>query len=328
MSEIMKAIRLEQPCKSDDLIPVEVARPMPKGREVVVKVKSFSVNESEITSRKGESSPDFSFPRILGIEGVGVVEAVSETSTLKVGQQVATMMEGLGRSKDGSYAEYMLVHEDNLIPFESNLGWDVLGAVPEMFQTAYGSLTKGLQLKQGETLLIRGGTSTVGLMATIIAKHQGATVISTSRRQDNIKVLHEYGVDYPLLDDENFENTVRNIIPNDVDKVLELVGFTTLYQDMRLLKLGGMICFTGALGGKWIEKNFSPFSIPTGIYFTSYAGGVKDLPTEVLNDFLNLLTENNISVPIGKVYQGLESVAQAHKDLEVHRYNGKYVVIV
>ncbi|RDZ07710.1 NADPH:quinone reductase [Priestia megaterium] len=324
----MKAIRLEQPCNSDDLIPVEVALPTPKGKEVVVKVKAFSVNESEVTSSKGESSQDFSFPRILGIEGVGVIESVSEKSTLKVGQQVATMMEGLGRSIDGSYAEYMLVHEDNLIPFESDLGWEVLGAIPEMLQTAYGSLTKGLQLKQDDTLLIRGGTSTVGLMAAIIAKYQGATVISTSRKPENISTLHEYGVDYPLLDDGDFESTVQKIMPNGVDKVLELVGFTTLYQDMKLLKQGGLICFTGALSGIWIEEDFSPFSIPSGVYLTSYAGGVKDLPSEVLTEFLNLIKTNNMVVPIGKIYKGLESVSQAHKDLEAHKYNGKYVVVI
>lgn len=142
MSELMKAIRLEQPANSDDLIPIELSRPIPKGREVLVKVKAFSVNESEVTSRKGESSSDFSFPRILGIEGVGVIQSVPEKSKFKVGQQVATMMEGLGRSIDGSYAEYMVVHEDNLIPFESDLDWEILGAIPEMFQTAYGSLKK------------------------------------------------------------------------------------------------------------------------------------------------------------------------------------------
>ncbi|SCU23638.1 alcohol dehydrogenase [Staphylococcus xylosus] len=328
MGELMKAIYLEQPCNSNDLIPVKLPRPIPKGREVLVKIKAFSVNESEVTSRKGESSSDFSFPRILGIEGVGIIQSVPEKSIFKEGQQVATMMEGLGRSKDGSYAEYMVVQEDNLIPFESELNWEVLGAIPEMLQTAYGSLTKGLQIKQGDTLLIRGGTSTVGLMAAIIAKHQGTTVISTSRRSENISVLNKYGADYPLIDDEMFENNVKQIMPNGVDKILELVGFTTLYQNMKLLKQGGMICFTGALSDRWTEKDFSPFSIPSGMYLTSYAGGVRDLPSYILNDFLDLIEVGNMPIPIGKIYHGLESVAQAHKDLEEHRYKGKCVVVI
>lgn len=165
-------------------------------------------------------------------------------------------------------------------------------------------------------------------MAAIIAKHQGATVISTTRKSENISALHEYGVDYPLLDDKNFESAVQEIMPTVVDKVLELVGFTTLYQDMNLLKQGGMICFTGALSDKWTEKDFSPFSIPSGVYLTSYAGGVKDLPSDVLTEYLDLIQKDIMAVPIGKVYQGLESVSQAHKDLEAHRYNGKYVVVI
>ena len=134
-----------------------------------------------MTSRKGESSPDFTYPRILGIECVGLVDAVTEDSTLKVGQQVATMMGGMGRGIDGSYAEYTLVREEHVIPFSSDLPWGVLGALPEMFQTAYGSLHTGLGLELGQSILIRGGTSTVGLSAITLAHELGAHVIATTR---------------------------------------------------------------------------------------------------------------------------------------------------
>src|SRR4029453_18866944 len=99
-----------------------------------------------------------------GIECVGVIDA-APGSDLQPGQQVAAMMGGMGRTFDGGYAEYTVVPRGQVIPFRSDLPWDVLGAVPETLQTAYGSLTVGLDLRKGQTLLVRGGTSSVGLAA-------------------------------------------------------------------------------------------------------------------------------------------------------------------
>lgn len=326
--EQMMAIKLVKKCEVKDLIPILVERPSIKEGFVLIKVQAFGINESEITSRRGESSADFSFPRILGIEGVGIVDEVTSNSRFKIGQKVATMMGGLGRSIDGSYAEYMLVKEENVIPLETQLDWAMLGALPEMLQTAHGSLTIGLQLEEKEMLLIRGGTSTVGLMSAILAKEMGAIVIATSRNPEKLAILEEYGVDYALLDDQDIDNNIKSIAPQGVDKVLELVGFTTLFQDMTFLKDGGYVCFTGALGGKWTLDNFSPFMIPSGIFLTSYAGDAINLPADVFNKILKKLEKHEISVPIAKVYAGLEAVGTAQQNLESGRYSGKHVVVL
>ncbi|MEW4354783.1 zinc-binding dehydrogenase [Streptococcus pneumoniae] len=324
----MKAIQLDKPCETKDLVPIEVETPTVKEGFALVRVKAFGVNESEVTSRKGESDADFSFPRILGIEGVGVIEEVASHSPFLVGQQVATMMSGLGRSVDGSYAEYMLVAEDKLIPFDSSLDWGKLGALPEMLQTAYGSLTKGLQLQAGETLLIRGGTSTVGLMAISLAKFMGATVFATSRKEDKLEILKSFGCDAPLLDDETLSQQIAAVAPQGVDKILELVGMTTLFQDMIFLKEGGYICFTGALGGGWTMENFSPFTIPKGKYLTSYGGDVEDLPASVFAELLTAIEQGKIKIPIAKIYHGLAQVGQAHDNLESGQFVGKHVVVL
>lgn len=324
----MKAIKLTKPCEAEDLIPVDVSKPEVKDSWALVKVKAFGVNESEVISRKGGSDGDFSFPRILGIEGVGVIEAISPSSKWRVGQQVATMMGGLGRSSDGSYAEYMLVKEENLIPFNSDLDWSIIGALPEMLQTAYGSLKESLQLKSGETLLIRGGSSTVGLMSIVLAKHLGAKVIATTRKEDKLEKLKEYGCNYPVLDNDNLSDEILDVAPDGVDKVLELVGMSTLFQDMSFLRLGGYICFTGALGGKWTMDNFSPYTIPKGKYLTSYAGDAHDLPAKFFGEFLTSVKEDDIKVPIAKVYHGLDQVKEAQINLESGKYLGKHVVVL
>ncbi|TCD54407.1 NADPH:quinone reductase [Alloscardovia theropitheci] len=324
----MKAIQLTQPCNPEELIPVEVPIPQVKPGYALIKIRAFGVNESEVTSRKGESSPDFTFPRILGIEGVGEIAQVAEGSTLSVGQKVATMMGGLGRQTDGSYAQYTLVREDLLIPFDSSLDWSILGAIPEMTQTSYGSLHSGLRIKADDTILIRGGSSTVGLMSIALAHSMGATVIATTRSQTKLQDLRDYGCDYPVLDDSSLEETIYDIAPDGVDKVLELVGMTTLHQDMSFLKDGGYACFTGALSGSWTVKEFSPFMIPQGKYLTSYAGEVRDLPAQALNDILQKIEQGEIKIPIAHTYHGLEEVSQAHINLESGKFVGKHVVVL
>jgi len=323
----MQAIQLKQPCEPDEMVPVDVAKPQLKPGYILIQVKAFGVNESEVTSRKGGSDGDFSFPRILGIEAAGVVTEVNADSPYQPGQQVMTMMGGMGRAIDGGYAEYVLVKEANVIPFISELPWSTLGALPEMLQTAYGSLATGLQLKQGDTLLVRGGTSTVGLMAVVLGKRLGATVIATTRQAQNLATLTQYGADVALQDDASYPAELAKAAPNGVDKVLELVGLTALFQqDLKAIKQGGKACFTGSLAAEWSVDNFTPFMIPTGVYLTSYAGEATDLPADVVADVLKGIEAGSFQAPIGHEYHGLASVGQAHQDLEAGKYNGKLVV--
>lgn len=277
MSETMRAIRLSGPVGSDALVVSDVPIPGVRPGWVRIRVMAFGVNESEVTSRQGESGPDFSFPRILGIEAVGVVEAVGKGVDLAPGQKVATMMGGLGRTIDGSYAEYTLVDAANVIPFDTDLGWDVVGGLPEMLQTAHGAITTGLGLESGQIVLIHGGTSTVGLTAIAIAHHLGATVIATTRNPERSELLTRVGADHALVDDGTLPDAIRAIAPDGLDAALEFVGATALPDVLSLIRPGGTVCFVGALSGTWTIPDFDPFTIPTGVRLTSYAGEAHDL---------------------------------------------------
>jgi NADPH:quinone reductase-like Zn-dependent oxidoreductase len=238
------------------------------------------------------------------------------------------MMGGMGRSFDGSYAQYVTVPVGQVIPFETGLPWEVTGALPEMFQTAYGSLATSLGLRAGQTLLIRGGTSTVGLSAATIAKDLGATVLATTRSPERAAELRAVGVDHPLVDNGTIADRVRELMPDGVDAVLELVGCSVLADTLRAVRRHGTVCFTGALAGQWTIPDFTPFMIPSGVRLTSYAGGATDLPAQVFQQQLQAVAEGRLKVPVAKVHHGLEQVRDAQADVEAGTTPGKHVVLL
>jgi NADPH:quinone reductase-like Zn-dependent oxidoreductase len=158
--------------------------PVPAVREgwSLVEVKAFGLNRSELRTRQGHS-PDVTFPRVLGIECVGLV-AASTDPKLPEGTTVAAVMGEMGREFDGGYAEFALLPNPLLMPIATTLPWEVLGALPETYLTAQGSLDAlGVEPGRGERLLIRGGTSSVGLAAASIAAALGTELAATTRRQ-------------------------------------------------------------------------------------------------------------------------------------------------
>jgi NADPH:quinone reductase-like Zn-dependent oxidoreductase len=238
------------------------------------------------------------------------------------------MMGGLGRSIDGSYAEYTVVDAANVIPFASDLPWETLGALPEMLQAAHGSLTVGLALQAGQSILIHGGTSTVGLTAIAVAHNIGARVIATTRNPARFDLLKEVGADHAVLDDDALTDKVNEIAPEGLDAVLELVNAPELPRMLRLVRAGGTVCFTGALAGEWTIPEFSPFSIPNGTRLASCGGTAANLPAPSLQHYLDAIAAGTMTTVHSNVYSGLDEVATAHRALEGNDSPGKQVVVL
>jgi NADPH:quinone reductase-like Zn-dependent oxidoreductase len=321
----MKAVVLDAPGPPEALQIREVRIPTPRSGEVLIKVEAFGLNRSELHTRLGLAA-GVTFPRVLGIEATGTVSACPG-GEFDVGQQVATMMGGMGRTFDGGYAEYTCVPAAQVIPFSSDLDWATLGAVPEMLQTAYGSLIIGLDGQPGQSILIRGGTSSVGMATAVLAKRLNMIVLSTTRNPGKIESLTKIGVDHVLIDDGSVAKPVRDVLPDGVDTALELVGTPTLPDTLAATRLHGVVCFTGMLSNEWVVRDFYPIDyIPRGVRLTAYSGGASDLPAHVLQDFLDAVAVGEAVVPLYRVYR-LDQIRDAHAEMEAGSATGKIVVL-
>ncbi|MBD5351755.1 MAG: zinc-binding dehydrogenase [Bacteroides sp.] len=320
----MKAVVLTKPCKAEEMTVTKIPVPETRPGWVLIKVKAFGINHSEVLLRQFEVAQDYiRKPIVPGIECVGEVIDPSDSELTK-GQRVMALMGGMGRSFNGSYAEYALLPADHVFPIESSLDWDELAAIPETFYTAYGSLSLSLQLTSADTLLIRGGSSTVGIAALQLAKAIGATVISTTRSEKKADFLRDYGADDVILEGADFRKRFLEKYPAGATKVMELIGASTLYESLRLTALHGIVCHTGLLGGVYGLKNFDPIKdIPSGVYLTGF---YSNNPTRSqISNMMSLIKQGNIHPIIAEKFT-LENISNAHLLAEQRGQIGKIIV--
>lgn len=315
----MKAVVIYRPGGPDELILEERPVPQIKKGWSRVKIKGFGVNHSEIFTRKG-LSPGVGFPRVLGIECVGVIDATTDPVRLPEGQKVISIMGEMGRAFDGSYEEYALIPNEQIYPVATGLSWENLAAVPETYYTAYGSMLN-LRIGSSDEVLVRGAASGVGVaFARLLrAQYGNLRLTGTSRSLNKSGYLKNVGYDEVIQDRDGRLQT-----PRSYDRILELIGPATLHDSFSHTKPGGIVCSTGELGGVW-NIDLEPIQeLPANGYLTSfYSGNVSE---EKVNEMLAFIEERHVNAAPERVFP-LENVADAHRYLEGGHSFGKAVVL-
>jgi NADPH:quinone reductase-like Zn-dependent oxidoreductase len=317
----MKAIVLHEAGGPGNLILEE--RPTPQVRDgwSLVRVKGFGINHSEIFTRKG-LSPTVRFPRILGIECVGVLERSTDPVRLPEGIRVVSIMGEMGRAFDGGYAEYVLLPNEQIYPVSTALSWENLAAVPETFYTAYGAFCN-LKVHKETSVLVRGASSGVGIafLKLLKGKYPDAFVTGTSRKAAKAEKLIRKGFDRILMDRDGSIDEAEKY-----DRILELIGPKTIRDSLLHLRDSGIICSAGQLGGQWFLEDFDPImELQNNVYLTTFYSG--NVSVEKRKEMFSFIEANHVDVQPEKVFS-LEQVPEAHRWLEQSCGYGKCVVVI
>ena len=315
----MKAVKIYQAGGAEQLIYQDVPTPNVKEGWSLVKIKGFGINHSEIFTREGKS-PSVQFPRILGIECVGEV-AQSSTPALAVGQKVVSIMGEMGRAFDGSYAEYVLLPNEQIYPVYTDLDWTTLAAIPETYYTAFGSLQQ-LRIAPQDRVLVRGAGSGVGVAFAQLLKAQFSHVVlhGSTRNPAKATRLQAVGFDEVITEADGKIQTDQSY-----DKILELVGPATLRDSFSHINEHGIVCNTGQLGNIWYVNNFDPIiELKNNSYLTAfYSGNVSQAKLDAMFDYIR---QFNVKILIERVFT-LEQVPEAHRFLQSADGFGKEVVV-
>ena len=315
---MMKAIIINDITPGEKISFTEIPIPKVKPGWVLIKIKAFGLNHSEKILRHLEIKESYiKHPIITGIECAGEIIDPSDTE-FKKGTKVVGLMGGMGRSFDGSYAEYCLLPSHLVFEVKSkDLTWEQIAAIPETYFSAWGSLFECLDLKKEDTLLIRGATCALGFAAIKIAKFNGCKKIIATTHKENKKELLKKANEI-ILDDGILEGKMEK-----VNKILELVGPKTLLDSLKCCKRKGVVCQTGILGG--IETiNLDPIKdIPNGVYLTGF---FSNYPSQkIMDEIFEFIEKNKINIHIGKIYQ-FSDIKQAIIDQDKNIINGKIVI--
>jgi NADPH2:quinone reductase len=325
----MRAIVRESYGGPEQLVVKDVPIPVPTDGEVRINVKAFGINRAETYMRRGTWGD---VATISGIECVGVVD-LDPSGRWRPGQTVAAIMGGLGRTRPGSYAEYTCAPSTNVFALETGIPWPELAAIPESFATAWWCLFNNLRLEPGHAVLVRGATSALGEAAVNIAADLGASVLGTTRHATKTQRLSSLGAAHVLTETREVAGVVRDLFPAGVDRVLDLIGNSTLRDSLRTLKPGGKLCQAGFLGGPDPVDAFNPIlDMPSDVdlsFFGSFVLGTDGFSTAriPMQRIVNRVAAGRYKAAPARVF-AFEAVPDAHRLMESNGANGKIVVEV
>ncbi len=322
----MRAILREAFGGPDVLIYRDIPMPVPEPGTVIIEVKGFGINHAELHMRRGEwaeASP------VSGIECVGIVSACPG-GEFPAGAKVAAVMGGLGRTINGSYAEYTRAPVGNVALIEADLPWAELAAIPESYATAWTCLFRNLEIEAGQLLVIRGATSSLGQAALKMAVNAGVRVIATTRNRARFAFLERLGAQRCEIERSDLAKHVAET--KRLDAVLNLVGNSVVLDSLAMLRRGGKSCLAGWLGGLDPIREFNPLlQMPSGVHLTFFGSFVFGTPGFPLSEVpFGMIAKDavfgRLDVKPARVFR-FEDIREAHRIMEANEAGGKMVVV-
>ncbi|GAD58849.1 NAD(P)H-quinone oxidoreductase [Brevundimonas sp. BAL450] len=310
--------------EAEALVVGERPTPEPGPGQVRIRVRAAGVNRPDILQRKGLYPPPEGASDILGLEVAGEIEAVgADVTRWRPGDRVCALLGG------GGYADHAVVDARHVLPVPAGLDFIQAAALPETAFTVFTNVFEDGRLTAGETLLVHGATSGIGVMAIQAARAAGARVIATSRGADKARASRDLGADVSIdASDGRFLEAVQEA--GGADVVLDMVGAAYAEQNLKALKPGGrwvVIAFqSGNLAQVDLSRLMRSRLTLTGSTLRARAADEKARLAEAVEATLwPWVADGRIKPIVDRVFP-LEEAAAAHRRLESGSHTGKVVL--
>ncbi|MCE3233554.1 MAG: putative quinone oxidoreductase, family [Rickettsiaceae bacterium] len=298
--------------------------PLPKPHEVLIKVFAAGVNRADILQKQGKYPPPQGASNILGLEVAGeIVRLGSDVTNWKIGDKVCALLEG------GGYAEYAAAPSQQILPIPNGFDYIKAASLPEALFTVWSNLFHHSKIKPGETLLVHGGTSGIGIAAVQIAKEFGIICYATAGSDKKCNFLRDLGVKQAInYKTEDFYSIISSL--GGVDVILDMVGGEYFNKNINILNQGGRLVSIAFIGGAQAQVNFAPVLMKnlTLMGTTLRRKSLQDkakIALELQEKLWPLLENGSIKPIIDSVFS-LEEAEKAHELMKSSTHIGKIVL--
>lgn len=322
-------IAITEPGGPDVLKPQEAAMPEPASGQLLVKVEAAGVNRPDVLQRQGMYPPPKGASEIPGLEIAGTVAAVGpDTSRFKVGDPVCALVSG------GGYATYCLADEGTTLSVPDSMSMVEAAALPETVFTVWHNIFQRGGLKEGQWLMIHGGSSGIGTTGIQMAKAWGANVIVTAGSPEKCAACEKLGADRAInYKEEDFVSVVKELTNRaGVNVILDMVGGEYIDKDIQCAAEEGVIIQIAFLNGSKVEANLMRLMLKritlTGSTLRARPLDVKaQIADEISEKIWPLVAKGDIKPVIDKTFP-LEEAAAAHARMESSQHIGKIVLTI
>lgn len=323
---LMRAIAVGPEKTAESLNIIEVAIPSPKPDEILVRIHAAGVNRGDCYQRMGFYPPPPGASEIMGLEFAGeVIASGPSAKKWKIGDRVAALVAG------GGYAEYACVHQDHVLAIPDDMDYDAAASLPETIFTVWANVSEHAYLDAGETLLIHGGTSGIGVTAIQMAKMRGATVLVTAGSDEKCAACRDLGADMAInYRSHDFVEEVKTATQgNGANVILDMVGGDYVARNIAASARAGRIVNIAFLHGSKVELDLMPVMLKnlTLTGSTLRARSIEEkarLTAEVVREIWPHVGET-ISTVVDSVYP-LAEAGKAHARMESSAHIGKIIL--